>query len=102
MDKICKITVLLYKLGHFQIGFLGNPTSGNREIAMALFRVLDVYGGHIIVNGVDVIRVSLHTLRSKINVLPKDVALVDGSVRSVQMIEKLPNRFYVIFYNTKK
>lgn len=48
---------------------------------MALFQLLQVSQGRIIIDGIDIKRVSLASLRSRLSAIPQDVIMFSGTVR---------------------
>lgn len=49
---------------------------------MALFRFLEAREGSVHIDGIDVSKISLHDLRSRIAIIPQDPVLFSGTVRS--------------------
>ena len=49
---------------------------------MALFRFLEAREGSVHIDGIDVSKISLHNLRSRIAIIPQDPVLFSGTVRS--------------------
>ncbi|KDQ12205.1 hypothetical protein BOTBODRAFT_57028 [Botryobasidium botryosum FD-172 SS1] len=65
------------------VGVVGRTGAGKTSLLSALFRVVHpLAGGSVEIDGVDVARVGLETLRWRISVIPQDAVLFGGSLRS--------------------
>lgn len=64
-----------------KIGICGRTGSGKSSLAMAIFGMIDIVGGCITVDGLDLASVPREEVRSRIIGLPQDVFLLNGSVR---------------------
>lgn len=65
-----------------RVGVVGRSGAGKSSLALALFRFLEARRGHIHIDGVDVSKVKLHDLRSRLAIIPQDPVLFSGTVRS--------------------
>ncbi|XP_043281302.1 ATP-binding cassette sub-family C member Sur isoform X2 [Venturia canescens] len=64
-----------------KLGICGRTGSGKSSTLMALFQLLQVSQGRIIVDGIDLREISLATLRSRLSAIPQDVIMFSGSIR---------------------
>ncbi|XP_068202669.1 ATP-binding cassette sub-family C member 5-like [Palaemon carinicauda] len=64
-----------------KIGVVGRTGAGKSSLISTLLRLVELESGSVIIDGVDVSTVGLHTLRSAISVIPQDPVLFQGSIR---------------------
>ena len=64
-----------------KVGVAGRTGSGKSSLAVALFRVCELAGGAIAIDGVDVSLVGLGELRARLGLIPQDATLFAASVR---------------------
>ena len=66
-----------------RIGVVGRTGSGKSTLTLALFRFLGANReGKITIDGIDISKVKLETLRSRLAIIPQDPVLFSGTVRS--------------------
>ncbi|KAL9608042.1 MAG: hypothetical protein Q9167_007098 [Letrouitia subvulpina] len=65
-----------------RIGVVGRTGAGKSSLTLALFRFLKAREGCIIVDGIDISKIRLHDLRSRLAIIPQDPVLFSGTVRS--------------------
>lgn len=54
--------------GSEKVGIVGRTGAGKSSLTLALFRIIEAAGGSIIIDGLDISKLGLHTLRSKLTV----------------------------------
>ncbi|NXN27692.1 MRP7 protein, partial [Nycticryphes semicollaris] len=64
-----------------KVGIVGRTGSGKSTLFLALFRMLELKSGRILLDGVDTQLVGLENLRSRLAIIPQDPFLFSGSIR---------------------
>jgi ABC-type multidrug transport system fused ATPase/permease subunit len=65
-----------------KVGVVGRTGSGKTTLLMALFRMFDLAGGRILLDGVDLASQPLQEVRKRIAIIPQEPVMFKGSVRS--------------------
>ncbi|MBW4453322.1 MAG: peptidase domain-containing ABC transporter [Nostoc indistinguendum CM1-VF10] len=71
---------LEFEPGKF-IGIVGQSGSGKSTMMKLLLRLYDTESGRILIDGYDIAKVELYSLRRQIGVVPQETLLFDGSVQ---------------------
>jgi len=57
--------------GGEKVGIVGRTGSGKSSLTLSLLRVIESAGGSIFIDGIDISRIGLHTLRSRLTIIPQ-------------------------------
>ena len=64
-----------------KVAICGRTGSGKSSLILAIFRMVELHGGAITIDGVDIATIPRHEVRSRIIGLPQDVFLLNSTVR---------------------
>ncbi|KAJ6593252.1 multidrug resistance-associated ABC transporter [Mycena capillaripes] len=64
-----------------RIGLLGRTGSGKSTLAMSILRFTDPSSGRIVIDGIDISKIGVEDLRSRLTFIPQDASLFSGTLR---------------------
>ncbi|XP_012522703.2 ATP-binding cassette sub-family C member Sur [Monomorium pharaonis] len=64
-----------------KLGICGRTGSGKSSTVMALFQLIEISQGRILLDGIDIRQVPLRTLRSRLSAIPQDAIMFSGTIR---------------------
>ncbi|TMW67922.1 hypothetical protein Poli38472_007594 [Pythium oligandrum] len=80
-DQLVLKNLSFFIQGGEKIGIVGRTGAGKSSLTMALFRINELAGGSVLIDGVDVGKIGLKTLREKLSIIPQNPVLFKGPLR---------------------
>ncbi|CAI6346527.1 unnamed protein product [Macrosiphum euphorbiae] len=80
LDLVLKGLDLLVEGGQ-KVGIVGRTGAGKSSLTLSLFRIVEAAEGSILIDGVDISKIGLHTLRKRLTIIPQDPVLFSGTLR---------------------
>lgn len=71
------------------MGIVGRTGSGKSTLTLALFRFLEAREGSIIIDGFDISKLKLQSLRRNLAIIPQDPVLFSGSSFLIPCLREL-------------
>lgn len=65
-----------------KIGVVGATGCGKSTLALSFFRFVEAFEGRIVIDGIDISKIGLTDLRTRVTIIPQDPTILSGTLRS--------------------
>ena len=65
----------------FKVGVVGRTGAGKSTISLTLTRIVEIFDGQILIDGLDIQKLPLEVLRSKVTIIPQDATMFKETLR---------------------
>ncbi|KAJ2738593.1 hypothetical protein H4S06_006428 [Coemansia sp. BCRC 34490] len=65
-----------------KVGIVGRTGAGKSTLTLAMFRFMEASAGRIVIDGIDISKIGVGDLRSRLTIIPQDPVLFTGTIRS--------------------
>lgn len=80
LEHVLKGLNLSIKPG-LKVGVVGRTGAGKSTLGLTLLRLMEVEKGNVFIDGVDIRKIDMATLRQKVTTIPQDPVLFKGTLR---------------------
>ncbi|XP_071490287.1 ATP-binding cassette sub-family C member 9-like [Diadema antillarum] len=80
LDAVLSKVSVHFKAGQ-KIGICGRTGSGKSSLTLTLFRIIDMFEGNILIDGINIGMLPLKELRKRLAIIPQDPVLFTGTIR---------------------
>nr|CAH7765033.1 unnamed protein product [Callosobruchus chinensis] len=80
LDLVLKDVSFRIKGGE-KVGIVGRTGAGKSSLTLSLFRIIEAAEGQILIDGINISELGLHSLRSRLTIIPQDAVLFSGTLR---------------------
>ncbi|CAI2174221.1 16345_t:CDS:10 [Funneliformis geosporum] len=86
-------------IGKEKVGIVGRTGSGKSTMSLSIFRFLEATEGRILIDGIDISKLSLKDLRSNLTIIPQDPILFTEAINNLPVDQDFTRKSGNIFYS---